>query len=724
MAITSIITGIQKRTKDSFASSPIVGLTVRANGEEKVQIIDARGNVYPAGIAAPTVAPSIADDGAGTLTNNKYAGYLYVYASSRFSFVESDLAVNGQVWPRSNPSPSVVYQYTGTGDRKIQGTVTKTTAAGIDFIWVFRTALFATSVEAQTAADAGQAFFVAQVANSGGAGTTTFNDNNPVSSSDQVQEDNYGSPQFQFVVYYDPYWWGFGNLPFAAPASWNNSNSGSTGKITLTGTDTWFNGRDGQNVTLTGIVTGGIDGNGTFRLLNLTSTTATVTLDGTTPVALPSTGSGTVTVQGPATTLYRSKPRNPFAWGFTEIIGDANVPQQYAFKVGGGIGTALATIPNSPTLKLDTEYPAECYTLNLRSAGTTSFESTLRIISDVYSVSAHFSQFSATTQDGQTVLWGIDYKNFAILQCDGITQIPISGPIPRILRALSTDRTRQLLAHGVYDPRTELNCIWISTSNSLSLVNYLIFQHAPSGFWGFSDEKDVLCSASIQDTLTGNTKTFVGTQTGILGQALVENTWSNWLPDTGDFQGAITAATGTTITTALTFNTTDDGIIGNWCLITDPTGQQEQWARISARSTHSLTFDVVRSLVGGGSTAFNPVPAAGWLFYIGLIECRLLKYFDFGAPATDKQLKELWVTQQNEGDATLFRYYRERENTYTQFTSLQNQYGKNSDQPSDAWFANLTIPSALNKMFGLEIINRGYEQWRFVNMTLKPKPVS
>lgn len=724
MAIVSIITGIQKRTKDSFASSPVVGLTIRANGEEQVQIIDARGNVYPAGIAAPTVVPSIADNGTGTLPNNKWAAYLYVYASSKFSFVEADLAVNGEVFPRSNPSPSVTYQFVGTGDRKITGTVTKTIAAGVDIIWVFRTAFFATQIEAQTAADAGQAFFVAQVANSGGAGTITFNDNNPVSSADQVQEDNYAAPEFQFSVYYDPYWWGFGNLPFAAPASWNNSNSGSTGKITLTGTDTWFNGRDSQNVTLTGIVTGGIDGNGTFRLLNLTSSTATVTIDGTTPVALPSTGAGTVTVQGPATTLYRSKPRNPFAWGFTEIIGDANVPQEYAFKVGGGLGTALSVVPNNATLVLDTEYPAKCFTLNLRSAGTTSFESTLRIISDVYSVSAHFSRFAATTQEGNTVLWGIDYKNFAILQCDGNTQVPISGPIPRILRALSTDRTRQLLAHGVYDPRTELNCIWISTSNSLSLINYLIFQHAPSGFWGFSDEKDVLSSASIQDTVTGNTKTFIGTQTGILGQALVENTWSNWLPDTGDFTGTISAATGTTITTILNFNTTDDGIIGNWCLVTDPTGQQEQWARISARTAHTLTFDAVRSLIGGSNTAFNPVPQAGWIFYVGLIECRMLKYFDFGQPATDKQLAELWVTQQNSNAGTLFRYYRERENTYNQFTTLQNMYGKDSDQPSDSWFANLTIPSALNKMFGIEIINRGYQQWRFVNMTLKPKGVS
>jgi len=43
MAITTIIASAQQRSKDSFASSPIVGLAVRANGEETVKVIDARG---------------------------------------------------------------------------------------------------------------------------------------------------------------------------------------------------------------------------------------------------------------------------------------------------------------------------------------------------------------------------------------------------------------------------------------------------------------------------------------------------------------------------------------------------------------------------------------------------------------------------------------------------------------------------------------------------------
>lgn len=724
--VTTIITGTQKRSKDSFASSPPVGLAVRANGEEKVKVIDGRGNVYDAGFTAPTVAPTVADDGVGLLPNGKWVAYLYVYASSRFPFVESDLAVDGKLYPRSNPSPIETYEITGAGNRKVTGNATKTTATGINIIWVFRTTFFDTEIEAQTAAEAGQAFFVDEVVNDGIAGTVAWFDNNPVDSADQVQLDNFAAAQFQFCVYYDPYWWGFGNLPFVAEATWDNSHTAGTGKVTITAPDKWFNGRDGQNISFEGITTGGFDGNGTFKFLWLTATTATVTTDGSTPVAL-GTGSGTITIQGPATTLYRSKPRNPFSWGWTEYIGDINVPQQYAFKVGGGLGSALAVIPNNATLKLDCEYPAKCYTLNLRAAGTAAFESTLRIISDIYSVSAHHSQFPAVTQSGQTVLWGLDYKNFAIVQSDGITQGPISGPIPKILRALTQDRTRQLLAHGCYDPRTELNCLWVSTAASLSLVNYLIYQHAPTGFWGFVNEHDVLCSAPIQDTLTGSIKTFVGTQTGFLGQALVAEVWNNWLPDDGAYFGTIDTATVDSITTDAgdeEFNITDDGLVGNWVLITDANGQQEQLARISAVTEHELEFDVIRSLIGGGTTEFNPVPAAGWKFYIGLIECKLLKYFDFQQPQTDKQLMEIWLTQENvhpEAAGTLVRWYRERANVYQQFAALQSQYGAVPDEPSDAWYVQQEIPGELVKMFGLEVINRGYQQWRFVNMVLKPR---
>ena len=341
MPITTIITGAQKRTKDSFASSPPVGLALRSNGEETVKVIDARGNVFLAGLQVPAVAPTVANPsvGAGLLFPFFYA-YVYVYASSKFPFVESDGAINGKLFPRSNPSLSGTHAVaTSAPNAQILVTVTKTTNTAITTIWVFRTAAFATAAEATTAAAGGFAFFNKELVNDGVAGTINYTDSNPVDGTDQVQNDNFVAPQFQFCVYADPYWWGFGNLPFTAAVSWT-----AVGLVTLTGGDTWFNGRDRQNVTFSGITTGGIDGNGTYLFKNLTTTTANVTLDGTTSVGLPTTASGTITIQGPATTLFRSKPRNPFSWGFTETIGSSNVPQQYAFKVGGGMEIGRAHV--------------------------------------------------------------------------------------------------------------------------------------------------------------------------------------------------------------------------------------------------------------------------------------------------------------------------------------------------------------------------------------------
>jgi hypothetical protein len=713
MALTTIISSAQKRVKDAYAGSPTVGLALRSNGEERVKIIDRSGNVWNAEIPIPTVTPTaVAAAGAG-LPTGQWAAYVYAYASNKYPFIENAVSINGQLWPRSNQSAFASVQVSG-GNLRVNVTVTKTTLALISHIWIFRTTWYSTQAEAETAAAAGQVFFLRQEVNDGIAGTIVYNDANPISSADQIETDNFAAPQFQFCVYYDPYWFGFGNLPFVDTVSW----VAATGIVTLTGGATWFDGRNGQIVTLSGVTTGGFDGQGGFIFKWLSSTTAQMTLDGTTTTTIPGANQSnqTITIQGPATTLYRSKPRNPFSWGFTDVIGVVNVPQTYAFKVGGGIGTAIAIVPNTPTLKLDCEFPAKCFTLNLRAAGTSAFEGTLRTISDVYSVTAHSSQFSATTREGNTVLWGIDFKNFAILQSDGITQVPISNNIGRILRGLTKNRSRQLLTHGVYDPQTELNCMWVSTENSLSLIDYVIFQHAPTGFWGFSFEKDILASGSIQDTLTGFTKTFVGTQTGLLGQAFVPGLQSNWIPDTGAFTGLISSATPTSITKiGASFNTSNNGVVGNWCLIVSPQAQMEQWGRVSAVSAQTLTFDWIIPYMGGVTTAFNPVPIPNSVFYLGVTECRLSKSFDFNQPSTDKRLLEMWITQQGiEPSAVgpLIRFYRERATDFfAQFAMSQTG--------SDAWNATQVIPPDLTKSFTLEIIQRGYLQWRFFNMVMK-----
>ena len=718
MSFQTVIASPQSRIKDSFASSSNVGLTLRSNGEELVQVIDRSGNIFPAEIPTPSVAPVIADMGSGTgyMTASQWVGYAYCYAADgAYPFVENDNAINGSVAPRSLPSPNAVKQV-GATPHPFTVTCTKTTRADINKIWIFRTGYFATQLEAQTAADAGQVFFIGEAVNNGTAGTVVYTDNALDIGIDQPDLDTFTCPQFQFCIYSDPYWWGFGNFPFIADVAWFTDGTVQL----LNATDKWFNGRDGQFVTLSTVVTGGFDGQGGFLFKWIDASHAQLQTDPSTNATLAAAGAGQIIIQGPATTLYRSKHRNPFAWGRTLVIGGADVPELWTLKVDGGYGTAIAVVPSVGLLKLDTEYPSRCHVLNLRTAGleqfTGQFAQTLRTISDVYSVSSHWSQFSAMTMQGQSVLWGIDYKNFTILQSNGVVQTPISNAIPKTLRLLTQVKNRQLMAHGLYDPKTEMNCLWVTTNDSLSLVNYLIFQHVPTGFWGFVDEKDITCSALIQDSAGNFNKVFVGTQTGFVGQAFTDSVFNNWLPATGTYQGTTSGGGVASLQISSgAFNIVDDGLIGNWCLITDSEGGTEQWGRISAVTANQLTFDLIKPSTGTDITQFNPSVSAGCKFYIGMIECSLTKAYDFSQPDMDKLIEQFWLTQQDSDNATIVRYFRDRRSTYEQqFAILQTKYIDGTT--SDAFKVDLAVPSIQSKAFALEIINRGYSDWRFINM--------
>jgi hypothetical protein len=48
-----------------------------------------------------------------------------------------------------------------------------------------------------------------------------------------------------------------------------------------------------------------------------------------------------------------------------------------------------------------------------------------------------------------------------------------------------------------------------------------------------------------------------------------------------------------------------DGYVGNWALITDVNGENEQWGRISAVDEWTLTFDVIRRVMELTLGTFN-----------------------------------------------------------------------------------------------------------------------
>jgi hypothetical protein len=738
MPTVVVSTNVAPNVKPSFASSPIVGLTVRANGEETVSVLDMNGNMLDAIIPVPTAAPTLTQNAdTGKLSPNKWYGYAYVYAAtSRYPFVENDNSMGGSVAPRGNPSPVATLQSNGSGcsAHLVMPTFNR---SDIDQIWIFRTSAFSTSAEALTNGQAGNMYYMGSVTGSY-PGNLTYDDLNILDGTDQVEVDNFSvPPQFQFVVFADPYWWGWGNYPLSAGVSW-----ATTGIVTLTDGTKWFAGRNNQYVRLSGFTTGGIGNNGLWLFKYLTATTMQLILANGSNATLPSNGSGTIVVQGNPTTLYRSKARNPFSWGKTDILASGSrVPSQYAFKVGGGLGTAIGIVPTVPYLLLCTEYPANVFTLDLRQAGTSSFEGTLRNISTFYSITSHFSQFVAKKvytltreeREERQVLWGWDAKNYCILECDGTSIHPISQKVSKTLRRASQVRSKQILAHGAYEAKNGLNCLWIPTDETDMQVHLLICQHAFTGQWYIQDEHDVLCSAQFQDGDTNLTKIYCGTESGFVGEAFAEGFYYNWISSGRSF-GTITNATSNSITRddGILFYLDRDGYVGNWVLITDVNGENEQWARISAVTASTLTFDYILPKIGSVHNAFNPAISAGSIFFVGMIECSVLKMFNFGAAAEDKKLSEAWLTlagvdiakTPNQPGSTFLRFYRNRDSTAfapktdSRLNVWLKQVSFDDASLSQTWFTQ-EPPTERLKLLGIEVIDRGFNQWRFYDWTLK-----
>lgn len=523
-------TSVQKRWPDSFASSERVKLTLRANAEEEVTVIAPDRSIVRAGFDAPTFTPTLAAGAAGgSLTQNKYVSYVFAYASSKYPFVDNG-ASSGKLYPYSLPSPrSASFQVTANG--RVVVTVEKTTRSDVDEIWIFRTDQSVSSALAIAEADAGNLYYVGSVGNDGVSGSVTFVDSGTEFGA-ILQIDNYPAPQFWKTVYDGIRWWGWGNPSFDAEVTLDGTYSVTLSGYTLT---QWFSGRTGQTATFDGITTGGYDGTGRFYFKWTSSTTADMYADRdlTITANVGATGTTKIHIQGYASTLYKSKPYNPFAWGVEDVERDPDtgdltrIPRQYAFNVGNGKGTAIAVLSDARLLKLDTENPAKTYYLNLSLAGENGFEQTLREEDAQYSIGSHHSQFAASIQ-GQTVLMGIDAKNYGILQSTAGGVGVISDPVQKTLRQLIREDGAPYFFHGLYEPRTQLNCWWVKTVEGEEMkCDTMLWLHAPTGEWGATWDLGVSASSPVFDSEEQETKILVGTDDGDVFQAFVEGVYSN-----------------------------------------------------------------------------------------------------------------------------------------------------------------------------------------------------
>lgn len=732
----------QSRWPDCFAPSAKVGLTVRSNGEERVLVYTDQRELVQAGFDPPAVAPAITDSGAGSLGAG-FVVYRYCYASSIYPNVEAVETSGGEVWPKSNPSP-VSAVYTVAANKANNVRVTKTTRSDVDEILIYRTSILPTSAEAVTAGDAGNLNFVGSLGNDGIAGTAVFNDN-VTAPQEQLEIDNFVASQFWKCVYEDPFWWGVGNPDLNVAVTLN-------GTIAITAaSNVFFSGRQNQFVVFDGINSGGFDGQGTyyFRYLSANVANVSAAVDGAAAV-IGATGTTTMRVRGYAGTLYRSKARNPFAWGFTEYqAGDGGsiirVPQQFAFPLGGH-ACAIAVLPDARLLKIDVENPSTCYTLNLNLAGSDGFEASKRTIDKQYVCSSHHAQFVTRFPSGETMLTGIDSANTSIIKASPSNQSPMGDEVFQTMFSMVRTGDNPRLYHGLYDPNVELSVWWIKTAtdvgNLMSIDTALCF-HGPSGQWSIVRDLDVTASASVFDPVTLSTITLIGTATGQIAQAFVDGAHNfAYASFTGKLSVASVQASGgfgSPVASITVTPTGEVGVVPNgaWMLFTGPNGDLEMWGRkASLVSAGVIAFDLWYDPAAGTASAAlasdtansayvtNGVGGSGpaGFCFPGVISCEARTYFQT-SQSGGSQLRELWSSFRNAGssstDALFYRFYPEFDTNPLGAPVAPVRVTRPEDGlPSVNWVAR-NIPAALTPQMGLRLVERGYGAFEVLGLNLK-----
>lgn len=636
---------IQSERRDCIVYCDNLKIGVRANGEEVTCMIDIAGNLYPAGIPEPTAAPTAANGATNAaFVPDGFYGYKYVYAAkNRYPYLDAGRANAGSIAPRGNPSPSLIHQVTG-GPRRVVVTTTGSDRLDIDQIIVYRTVMCASAADAQLFADANQLFAVGLVANV--PGPVVFNDEVPISvATEQIEADNFFAPTMQYLAWDGTYLWGIGNDPLIKLVNWASDT------VTLDDEGKWFSGRDGQLATIVGITSGGIDGRGTFLFKVIDNNSAYLTIDGTTPATLtPSTGSGYLKVVGPATTLFRSKPRNVLAWGETIIVGTGLFVTLFARKLSGDRATAIAVLPGGEYLKIDVKDVNRTYRFSLRQAGNPSFVETKTEISDT-SVSAHFSQFVATTPDGQKVLWGWDADTHSILECDGNSQRIVSQAVFETLRQMQTETSRMQYAHAICNEELELNILWLPWGSGINATDMAIYQHYPSGKWFTALVGDLLSSCSVRDPLTNLIRFLGGRDSGLL----VEQQRADLYVNLGSLTHGIESYGPMDNELTLSpFAPSLATFIGYWALWYSNYEGIVKYGRIigvnvaSTTGFQILTFDAILN-VGNAEQAYDKTavllgdtPIGDTTFFqLGTIPTLLEKVLEINQPTTLKKIKSI-----------------------------------------------------------------------------------
>lgn len=510
MELQTIITSDSGYTTPaSVAAAPDLGLTLVADGENLPVLLDRSGITYKCGIDSPANAPVRVS----TFTNSLRVCYVYVYAINSLPKVEHTNAAGGKIYPRSNPSPvsaPMDVNYPTANIIEVQ----PSPDPQITSIFIYRTDGFIDPAEATDAAKAGLLYFVNEVPNTGSA-AIRYSDTVEVISGDAVSYDNFKAPLFSNVVYVEPYFYAGGVNKLRA-----NVFLGFGGEVILQGDDRVSEGRNGSVATFDGVTSGGFDGKGRYYFKRNNSEIGQLYSDAalTQLATCQSQGLTTMTLDGVSNVLYRSAPRNPFAWGETDYIGEAILPKMFGVRVGGGRIVSITEIGSSSSLKVDTVEPRKSFTFNLRATTTTDFIQTRKPVNSTISVNSQRAQIEIPVMDELEALVGVDLFTKTFFSTDGTSVRPITAEILQWLRDL-TYQTVGDSVHTLYDPRNNMVSFLVAVSSFANFAKvYMSYCfHLPSKTWYRYIAPDINCSLLVFDQTRQDYRLLVGSSFGRIG---------------------------------------------------------------------------------------------------------------------------------------------------------------------------------------------------------------
>ena len=703
-------------TKDCVVGDRLMNRYAVFNGLNKPRRINSNLQMELLGIPVGDVPYYINGYTGGSLTPLKWYSYKIVWGSSLY---QRPVPLSDGSSDSIRGNPSVVSSvYLPGGNNAVRMFVVPPTQDGLNSVFIYRSLAASTQAEAE----AGPFYYAGRVDSSSWAPQHTpspwynpapvvayfYDTVADTSLGLAVETDNFEPPASRYAAGATGYVFAGGN--FIIGASHTCTVTPGSPLVTVDA-DILYDGIESWMFKIVDDTTGGINGAGTYYANYVDAHTLTLVdaLGASLNYSGAFSGAGQEFIcYAPGNVLRWSKRGEPESWPALNLV-----------QFEGDI-TGIAQVPNQPILLVFTDSPS-CYAFDLTLMGTDTFKTRRRAISTSNSVTSHYSLVAV-----DDLVRGIDAHRKCIVESDGTRLVNISGQfIPKIWDHLSRDENVIKLWHCAYDQTQRLFSAFVTFRGSHRIIDFAIGQNTLTGGWFFNFEKDLLSSYSgYVDEESGEMMVLGGTEGiglgygGVWGRIWTPGHYNDWIPPESVLSGVLLSATGTTLTIDPVGGTLQGDLVGRWVLACDKNGEFGQVGYIRSTTPTTIT---IQTVVGGTNPyQFDPMPTAGWKFYLGVIEMRWgPKRFDWGDSDVPKKVWEVLAccVDHNEDDPPFFRVYRGFEYGYTEQLKLSETRYLDRTQ------AQTMVNKVSNKLeavprWGMALVDRSYGPTEFHSLTI------